>query len=372
MLRVILTALVCTVALFPAYAAEPGPALFDELTPLVLQQIDAVAADPQAADRSALRRALEPLANRHAADPRYWQAVLAATDRGAPSWDPVYPELLARGAADPASYFLLDQRFGSDGVTEQTVIDQLDAAIAADPANSWYYYVKADFLLSLGEPEQCLALVRQGNAAPRNYIPCFYLAAEAQRRLGRATQPAEQVAVAFWLWNDQTLPNLVQIGEAFRAVEVCCALGFTPDLADAYLLRAQRLGEAENGIFVYTRRAQGLARALLEFMHDNVLVLDAGQAAEYAALQSALAGIDTLGAELDRRSQSRGLLTPEYQPAIATVWPFYAVDRTQYLRMYEQALDERQLVQQAQLYFKQLSPPPFAAWAAGRSRFDQP
>jgi tetratricopeptide (TPR) repeat protein len=82
-------------------------------------------------------------------------------------------DYLAEGRATPGMFLKVSPHlwYADD---EAKALRLYDAAIALEPANSWFYYEKAMCLLSLGEVEEAGETCRRGNAAPVNRVPWPY------------------------------------------------------------------------------------------------------------------------------------------------------------------------------------------------------
>jgi hypothetical protein len=107
--------------------------------------------------------------DRYRNDPRYWQLRRDCSVDGA-AINSVYDDSIRRGICDEASFFYAawDLDHSSTSLSEH---ECYDAAIALNPDNAYYYYMKAYYYIYKQQYQSSWEMLKAGNAAKECYTP---------------------------------------------------------------------------------------------------------------------------------------------------------------------------------------------------------
>jgi adenylate cyclase len=158
-------------------------------------------------------------AHREAAKPLFEQAL---------GIDPNDSDALAGAAA--VSMFEYFSGRNSDTGTDLKVTDQVDKAIALDPANIHAYRTKGQFLLSSGRPREALRVIDAGLAVDSNSASLLAMRSEARTSLHRFEEAKSDIRQAMLLsprepsmpmWNNLFAAAELGLGRYDAAIEAC-------------------------------------------------------------------------------------------------------------------------------------------------------
>ena len=158
-------------------------------------------------------------AHREAAKPLFEQAL---------GIDPNDSDALAGAAA--VSMFEYFSGRNSDTDTALKVTDQVDKAIALDPANIHAYRTKGQFLLSSGRPREALRVIDAGLAVDSNSAALLAMRSEARTSLHRFEEAKSDIRQAMLLsprepsmpmWNNLFAAAELGLGRYDAAIEAC-------------------------------------------------------------------------------------------------------------------------------------------------------
>jgi adenylate cyclase len=158
-------------------------------------------------------------AHREAAKPLFEQAL---------GIDPNDSEALAGAAA--VSMFEYFSGRDPDTDTDLKVTDQLDKAIALDPANIHAYRTKGQFLLTSRHPREALRVIDAGLAVDSNSAPLLAMRSEAHTSLHRFEEAKSDIRQAMLLsprdpsmpmWNNLFADAELGLGRYDSAIEAC-------------------------------------------------------------------------------------------------------------------------------------------------------
>jgi adenylate cyclase len=158
-------------------------------------------------------------AHREAAKPLFEQAL---------GIDPNDSEALAGAAA--VSMFEYFSGRDPDTDTDLKVTDQVDKAIALDPANIHAYRTKGQFLLTSRHPREALRVIDAGLAVDSNSAPLLAMRSEAHTSLHRFEEAKSDIRQAMLLsprdpsmpmWNNLFADAELGLGRYDAAIEAC-------------------------------------------------------------------------------------------------------------------------------------------------------
>jgi len=309
------------------------------------------------------------LEQKYADDPRYWQLLRQITDTDGfllgnsiyPSTDPLitrdnYYRKLAEGKCNTASFYLVPWK--SVRVEDEGLFAELvDSAISLDPDNAFYYFSKADYVQQFGELEEAIRLTHLGNSASLNYLPLPFIQQELLE-FGDSFSSKESKEAAVIL-NSIALPNYIKIKESYKECCVGIALGLPLETADEYIVRARRMGQAQNVRLVEQNVAAVLAELLLDYISAECIELDSGQQRELDTIVSTL---DSIFTEANDIFENNKLGAPIYAWINTGMYTQVAyIDQASW----DANLQTRPIVAKNRELFDILNPPPFAIWARG-------
>jgi hypothetical protein len=307
----------------------------------------------------------------HGKDPRYWQLRKfyhlfgTNTRSGYDSDNQEFLAVIDRGIYDAASFELVPIQVVEDKSGELGVLDFFDKAIASDKDNGWYYYRKADYLISLGEIEDARVLLRQGNAAPRCNTPVPFPESEAWKLIGKARSRASKILVGYTLAGENSrLPNYIKIKDQYKNACVAFALGYPLEFGDELLTRARRMGQGERENAMSVLVAAVLARVILGWVNDEALDLTPAQTKELETIYADLDKPKALIKESVAAVESELGVVPKATASGSS--KRYAPNRRDYVRYYEGLVLELKYQPKLAPYFDCLDPPPLALWEAGK------
>ncbi|GEM_PF-2288956 len=302
-------------------------------------------------------------------DPRYWQLLLRTGNiepalAGIPYSAPTpiidqqaFVEKLELLSAGTDSYFVLSWRVLA-GKDEERALQLVESAINLDPANSFFYYRKADILQGLGELDGAREAVRQGNAARRNYVPEPFPQNVLRQHRDEFTTHDSRVAAAVLWCDSRRSGNYITWKEKAKEVCVACALGMPVELADEYLLRYRRAGQMHDQCIDGQVVAATCATILIDYITEYCLILDPQQTAERDAISHALAQVRANAIET---ASSEYGTPPSFTLFGGSLLPLGKPEP----ELWDAILRQLQCAEDNKPLFDILDPPPFAIWARG-------
>lgn len=285
-------------------------------------------------------------------------------------------------AVDPRDWYMDD---------EDKALELCDHAIGLDPENSYFYYIKALILVSLGELEEAGHVCATGNSAPRNEVVWPAPVARLLAR-GPGLGPQNEVAAGFIyeLCDDST--RWLRCKSGFKDLEVALLIGMPPAYFDGFITMARRIGQMERQSLTGCQTAKACSWVLLgtDSMGDQLEYDDNGeflfdltppQEREAQAIRAQLAQLDAeFWRAYPQTPGGTGLgFTPGYElpaqtrlkkagndSALAGLALGYGTVSSADLRaIAREAREQRELVQRMRRYFDCLDPPPLGAWSRG-------
>ena len=277
----------------------------------------------------------------YADDPVYWEIMYFNS-----KWEggkPLY-EKLESGVESPALYYGLfifagEKLLKSDPSLAMKLVNR---AIALDPDNSYFYYVKAWISSERDDWKACLDELNAGKAAPKNEIPELFLLSHVLAHPKRFASDRE-LAAAIHILVSWPVPKLSQTREF--ATEICDRLisDYSPETADALLTYGMRLSAMDGQAVIGIMIGHEISKKVLRKMMEGPANMDESEMHEAHAL---------LGRLLVNRTKVKKYFKGFTFPT-AEDWK----------GQYELILDEYRFCAEFGASYDFLSPPPFVDWA---------
>jgi hypothetical protein len=200
--------------------------------------------------------------------------------------------------------------------------------------------------------------VKLGNVTQGNYCPVPFPRSVLLKKKDRFQADDSRIAAAL-LWTDFSVVELAKRKDKYTEVCAACALGAPLELADDYLVRARRMGQARDQQTGAQLVAMWYALELLEYIGDECLVLSEGQSRERDALVSELKRVQENASDTMSQFQApAGLQSPVSGFVLAVRYDVVP-------GVWNDIKLEMECAEQNCALFDILDPPPFAIWARG-------
>lgn len=311
------------------------------------------AAQPEALDFAVLREWEAEFGD----DPRYWELRAACSmDIGADTI-PQMREKMLTGVA--SSGMLMQVGIGPMLNDEPHRAMQLvEQVIAAEPDNSYAYYVKGDLLLEQGDQTGALAAYTAGNEAKDNRMPLAFPMSIIAEQPTRFTTPDERL-VAGYTWCAYelvVLPDVKTIHERGEALARAASSPADTALANVYWMRVCRFGQMVNQTPFSNALAANVLRKMLD-AYSNAEEKSERQETECAEMYACLQGV-------------RANLQPKSHPTLSEGGSYQGFG--QYTRDDVQGgladyLAWQEVIEANRAELRSLETPPFGAWNAGET-----
>jgi hypothetical protein len=173
-------------------------------------------------------------------EPKYWE--LRASTLGC---EPEVIEAFRRGVfgeglLEAASTW---EVFDADQTLARNLCDK---AIAAAPDNSYWCYRKSDLLFTQGDKQGALALVKQGNAAPRNEHPRPFPLSYVLADHTWVKSSTDKLVAGFSLSGTWVIAFKSHEHYIAKDVRKMMSKGCDPAIGDDYFIRATRRGQMDS------------------------------------------------------------------------------------------------------------------------------
>ena len=222
--------------------------------------------------------------SRYANDPQYWQLRWFCQVDDEPY--EILVDSIRRGIYDEGSFYLIATKYDQEGVcTDEERLEFLDLAIAENPDNTFYYYYKAFWNISLGEIDTAMEALEQGNTAPDCYIPRPMPMNVIEEQQAILTSRNDQI-VAGWIVVEYPLPNYIFIKDVYKDAVLCAYLGYTVKLLDDLTEAAVRMIDAPNATYLDRFVDIVLYRVVVNDVANEYIDLNDQQLVEYYYLES--------------------------------------------------------------------------------------
>jgi hypothetical protein len=324
-LAIVLVLLVAgLVALSLRYNYQPcGDPLYDDFARLFLKKFNAAYppdywlwVEQHCLKRSSNRdvdlRSVASWEDKYASDPRYWQL---RRDCGADGRQTniVFENSIRRGVYNEASFYYSawDVDRSSTTLSEK---ECYDLAIAQNPNNAFYYYMKAYYYLYNNEYDEAWEALLQGNAAPECHAPRQFPNGYILKNYDKSLADANKLIVARthrYTALPDTRPIKASIKRAYLQPTTTASNEFLDDLgwAELQMIRAEKYEMIMQVIYT-SLYLETICQAA-----DQRMKLNQAQAREYAFIKQQRLQFRQLGKmipEVDYNNESRAAYIEYY------------------------------------------------------------
>lgn len=320
-------------------------------------------------------------------DPDYWELRFRCGRGTADGRCEKALELLGRGVYSEGMCWPLLPRaaYGAEDVTGYALVSAL---IQKDPDNGALYMIRSYINVQYGEPEASQEDLRKAAAAPQFRFGESGLQRYWQHPGVHALFPGNRAVYGYLMQETHGLP--LWLKEQFKEYEVCVLIGYSPQILDDFTAACAKFAESRPPQYQELVAAEYNVRLALFSVVDKAYTLDPTQAKEHEELSELLDSRLLQAGRIIGWKDSEMIRQLSYEDGVRTLPPvatnIYGEDwqteaslvswswhpsRGAFARRFADELRYRRACRPVIEALLAMDPPPFNAWAEGRSRFDE-